>query len=410
MASNTTMDDGTPILLYFTGFMATASLQVIAPVIPIYFREELGVPLGLVGLLVPLLFLSSAAGKILITFYLREGGVPNALLTGCILMASSPILYLFAGSPLQAGLVRILHGLGFSLFSTAGLSLASFTSSRDRDRSIGLYTLALSLGLMVGPGIGSLGLKFLGLRSAFLLASAASLTASISSAAVKMSMREARGGGDADPGDSKVSSEALYKVVRDRGFQAAFLCYLGFSIYYGAVIAYAPIYLRMGYGFEASLVSLVFLLYFLMAAVGRAIIPGILSVFRPPGVLLLGLINVVVTSSLLYVVKGSLAASACLILAGLSHGVIFPSAAVIVSHEADSSAILPAANAVYLMGFDVGTTIGPVMVSGIASSISVQAAILASAAPSMLLIPFLASYSRRRPMEKEKEKGINQDS
>lgn len=393
------VDGRLPMLLYFTGFMATASLQIIAPTIPIYFREELGAPLEVVGLLVSLLFLSSAAGKVLITFHLREGDVPNALLAGCLLMASSPILYLAARSPLQAGLVRILHGIGFSLFSTAGLSLASFTSStdKDRDRSIGLYTLALSLGLMVGPGVGSVGLRFLGVGSAFLLASTASLTASLSAATLKMKMRmrDGKGGVDVNPTGLKASPKAVFKVLAGRPFQTAFLCYLGFSIYYGAVIAYAPIYLRADYGFEASLVSLVFLLYFLMAAVGRALIPRILALFKPLGVLLLGLVNVAVTAILLYMLRGSIAASACLILGGLSHGVIFPSTAVIVSHGAESPAILPAANAIYLLGFDIGTTIGPVMVSGIASSISVKAAILASAAPSLLLIAFLASYPRR---------------
>ncbi|MEM2865100.1 MAG: MFS transporter [Candidatus Bathyarchaeia archaeon] len=402
MASNPKADRGTPILLYFTGFMATASQQVIAPVIPIYFREGLGAPLELVGLLVSLLFFSSAASKILITLYLRERDVPNALLVGCVLMASSPLLYLIAGSPLQAGLVRILHGLGFSLFSTAGLSLASLTSSGDRDRSIGLYTLALSLGLMVGPGIGSLGIRLLGFESAFFLASAASLSASLSSTSLKMGIRRIIGGMEADSTGFKASPGTVFKVLKGGEFQTAFLCYLGFSIYYGAVIAYAPIYLRGSYGFEADLVSLIFLLYFLMTVVGRTLIPRMLSVFKPSGVLLLGLINVAVTAILLYALRGPLAASAPLVLAGLSHGVIFPSAAVIVSHGVESSAILPAANAVYLLGFDLGTTIGPVMVSGIASSINVQAAILASAAPSMVLIPFLASHSRGRRMEKEK--------
>ncbi|MEM2122823.1 MAG: MFS transporter [Candidatus Bathyarchaeia archaeon] len=407
MASNTLANGRLPLMLYFTGFMATASLQVVAPVVPLYFREKLDAPLELIGLLVSLLFLSSAAGKILLTLHLREKAVPNALLSGCILMALSPVLYLTAESPLQAGLVRVLHGLGFSLFSTAGLSLASIASStdKDRDRSIGFYTLALSLGLMVGPGVGSLGVRFLGLDSAFLLASAVSLSASLSSAIMKKKMHRLPGEAEPDPEGFKASPRAMFKILMDRGFQTAFLCYLGFSIYYGAIIAYAPIYLRTSYGFEADLVSLIFLFYFMVAAAGRIAIPRMLSLFKPSGMLLLGLMNVAGTAVLLYLIRSPLAASALLILAGLSHGVIFPSAAVIVSHEAGSSPILPAANAVYLLSFDLGTTIGPVMTSGIASSISIQAAILASAAPSLILILFLASYPQRR--RTRGEKGIN---
>lgn len=383
-------------LLYLTGFVITASQQILAPLIPIYFKEAVGASLEVVGLLVALLFLSSAAGKILITLYLRRN-IPTMLLIGCVLLASSPILYLITRSQTLIGSVRILHGLGFSLFATAGLSLASLIPSADKDKSIGHYTLALSLGLMVGPGVGSIGVRYLGFRSAFLLSSAAGTIASISSLIVKAGFRN-----EASPDRSGTPLGDAFKVFRSKLFQTAFLCYLSFSIFYGAIIAYAPIHLKVTYGLEADIVSLIFFLYFLVTVISRFLIPRFLSTLKPLGTLLLGFVSVITAAMLIYLLRDPLSVAAGLVMVGLSHGIIFPSAAIIVSGEAVSPSTLPAANAVYLLGFDLGAMLGPISVSSIASSISIPAAILTAATPAFFATPLLAAYFRRTY-----RKGIN---
>ena len=383
-------------LLYLTGFMITSSQQILAPLIPIYFKEEVGASLEVVGLLVALLFLSSAAGKILITLYLGRNA-PAMLLMGCILLASSPILYLLTRSQTLIGSIRILHGLGFSFFATAGLSLASLIPSTDKDKSIGFYTLALSLGLMVGPGVGSIGVRYLGFRSAFLLSSAAGIIASISSLIVRAGFRD-----EASYERSGTPLGDTFKVFRSKLFQTAFLCHLSFSIFYGAIIAYAPIHLKAAYRFEADIVSLIFFLYFLVTVISRFLIPRFLSMLKPLGTLLLGFVNAIITAMLIYLLRDPLSVAASLVMVGLSHGIIFPSAAIIVSGEAASPSTLPAANAVYLLGFDLGAMLGPVSVSSIASSVSIPAAILTAAAPVFFVTPFLAAYFRRTY-----RKGIN---
>ncbi|NIM45689.1 MAG: MFS transporter, partial [Nitrososphaeria archaeon] len=109
-----------------------------------------------------------------------------------------------SNSTLWVGVIRVLHGLGLSLFIISGLSLATLISTKEKIRSIGIFTLTASLGMMIGPGVASLGVRFLGFRGAFLLSMIASSMACVFSLVI---LRRFRG----DPGleESRASLKTI---------------------------------------------------------------------------------------------------------------------------------------------------------------------------------------------------------
>ncbi len=381
-------------LLYLASILVMVSYHILEPLIPLYFKEGLGAPLEIVGLLVSLLFLSAAAWKILITVFLRIRRASAAFLIGCALLAASPILYLSSNSTLWVGVIRVLHGLGLSLFIISGLSLATLISTKEKIRSIGIFTLTASLGMMIGPGVASLGVRFLGFRGAFLLSMIASSMACVFSLVI---LRRFRG----DPGleESRASLKTILQTVGSRYFQMAFWCLFSLSFFYGVVIAYAPVHLKTTYDLEANVVALVFFLYSSASVVSRFLTPRIISLISTRGTLIAGFVNMMLMAVSLYLLKDIVSFSAALVIAGFSHGVVFPTAAIMIS-DMISPATLTAANAVYLLAFDIGAMLGPVATLNIVSKYGIPSAILSASTPAFILVLILAISLTVRDWEK----------
>jgi len=79
------------------------------------------------------------------------------LTAGLVIFTLSPFLYPLATNLSQLGLVRAFHGLASAMFLPAATSLVVETSTQDRwGETLGWFTTATQLALVVGPMLGGL--------------------------------------------------------------------------------------------------------------------------------------------------------------------------------------------------------------------------------------------------------------
>ncbi len=296
-----------------------ASNNMLMTTIPLLARYDFHFSNTLIGLL--------SALTALMTFL--SSGLINSRLRSCCrrlaLIASSvaytvvyPLFWL--SSPLTIWLLSAIAGftLGF-LMPNIITSASLLPDRRARERLLNIYTLSLSISLILGPAIESLILKHYSLKESFLFFTIFPILALAIAPLIRFP--EERGG------DSLIT---VNNVLSNPGFLTAVLNIATYNVVFSFLMAFGGIYARDSFGLSYSMVETLFSLFFITSFLGRlylSIKPAerlwplmssavLLTVI---GVTMIGLTS----SSLIYIIA--------LLLLGIPHGITYPLSVVAIS-------------------------------------------------------------------------------
>jgi MFS family permease len=159
------------IALYFSSFLVAAGIQTIEPVLTLYV-QSMGVHRHS-ETISGLIFATSALGTVVASVYLGKLGDrigSQRILIICLLC--SAISYLpeaFVTNPYMFSFLRLLNGVFIGgLIPSINALLRRSTASEHQGITFGLNQTAMSLGNVLGPLLGSLLDKELGIASIFL--------------------------------------------------------------------------------------------------------------------------------------------------------------------------------------------------------------------------------------------------
>lgn len=369
------------------GLFFAFSYLMINPILPIYSVNKVGANISEVAVIVALGSLASALSKFITGTMVRVKNGLKVLLFGLIVFTICNYLYLEALNPRHLMIVRFLHGISFGVIVTLALSLVSFIAGKGlRGRSIGLYSGIIGLGLMAGPGIGSVIIEFWSLESIFLILSFLGLIPIILTLYllhVNVKVQE-------DHREELRSFKVFQKILSNPIVLISFLAYLIYSIFFGTLNTFMPIYLNRILDISAQSVSAIFFGFFLLAALVRLKLDSIAKKIEDRVGIIVGFVTYIILSLLIFMVPGKYLVICSVVLMGLSHGIIFPLLAIRISRTVPYENLIMA-NAIFLTAFDVGTFIGPTSTSILAEYYSIPLAIVASILPATVILPFLLS-------------------
>jgi MFS family permease len=290
--------------------------------------------------------------------------------TGCYTLAN--LVYALCGSLPLLLFGRVLHGFGLSNYSTASSAfLADISPPRRRAEAMGYYAVAMDIGLLGGPALAFILVKFTGLQHIFLLTAGLACVAFLISIPVK----EHR-----PPREGPLPAWKLKTgLVSKSALPAAWMAFcLGMGV--GPILAFIAIFARHrgidnpGLFFTIQALALMVSRTFsgrLSDRRGRlyVIVPGLLSIAA-------GLILLPFTHSLI-----QLMLSAAFI--GLGFGSAQPATmALAVDLVSDNERGM--AVSTYYLGFDSGISTGSFAIGAIATSLGFNAAWIIAAACTML--------------------------
>jgi MFS family permease len=158
------------LAIQFLVLMSYSSMAVLN-LLPLYFEHIGGKP-GEIGFYVGLFSFAAFFSRPLGGWLLSRQKPKKILVAGLIVMLGSTISYLFIKRlDWVLGLIRLFHGLGFSLFILAALFMAVMkTQERERAYAIGVISVGFMLPLLVVPLLGEEVIKKFGYFFFFLLA------------------------------------------------------------------------------------------------------------------------------------------------------------------------------------------------------------------------------------------------
>jgi MFS family permease len=167
------------VLGFFAQFAYSSVFCLLIPTIPIYLLRlgssevEIGVLIG--SLSASALIFRPLVGKALLRIPEKQ-----FMIAGCGLYVLSSVAYLFAPPFWPMLVVRVFHGIGSALFSTAAFTLvANITPESHRGQLLSYYFVAINIAFTLSPYFGMLIINHLNFTVLFLVCTALSLSALI---------------------------------------------------------------------------------------------------------------------------------------------------------------------------------------------------------------------------------------
>jgi MFS family permease len=234
------------VLSFFAQLCFSSVFCILIPTIPIYLSKfqakesEIGILVGIFS--VSSLILRPFVGKALLT-------IPERLFMVCgtLIYATSSLAYIFAPPFWPLFWLRIFHGVGLALFSTASFTfIANITPQAQRGQSLSYFSLSMNLSWALGPFFGMLLINHFGFRVMFLVCAGLSLASLWM--ATKLSKQTIPMENQSPMSDSYLSRAAL---------PFSFVAFL-LSVIWGTLAAFFPLY-ALGHGVSNPGIFFIFL-------------------------------------------------------------------------------------------------------------------------------------------------------
>ncbi|MGQ9515475.1 MAG: MFS transporter [Thermoproteota archaeon] len=343
-------------------FFITSASQVVSPILSLYATETLGASVIDVGTIISAFSIASSITRFPLALLASRGKGKTILLAS---YASLCPIFLAQGlvtNVLHLILLRIVGGFFFAIIGPFSLALSTFSvPSGSRDSAVAMYTGYVAMGLMAGPAVGTISVTFFGARSTFFIASSLSMLGFMF---VLIGARDIEMKG----GERPSSLSSIKDAISNRFFIMCFLAIFCFSFQVTVVSAYAPLYARQNFGMDDATVSAIFFAYSIFLVLTRLSIKHLSTRIRRRTLLSLGLANSAMMILFISFSPSVVLFFICYSLLGFSHGIVPPSAALIVAGSVEPSELV-VANSIYFNSWDLGAMIGPFVTASMAESL-----------------------------------------
>ena len=171
------MPTGTELLLWIIMILSNAFYAMSAPFLPVIFEQK-SISLDYVGVVFASFSVALIIFSPMVTGWIEKFGQPNLLGFGLGLMGVSTFAFAYAMDfeeekyVIGVSLVlRFIQGIAGAILNTASYSFASllFPNKHKLESAIQMLEATASLGLILGPIIGSSIYTWLGFKGAFVL-------------------------------------------------------------------------------------------------------------------------------------------------------------------------------------------------------------------------------------------------
>ena len=273
------------ILSFFAQFAFSSVFCILIPTFPIYL-SSFGTKEAEIGVLVGILSVSSLILRPFVGRALLRIPEKKFMIAGAFLYILSSMAYLFAPPFWPLLIVRILHGIGLALFSTAAFTLiANISPEAHRGQSLSYYYLSINLAFVLAPYFGMLLINQFKFSVLFLVCTALSLC----SLFITTRLSKIQGAPLEDPSTKK------QPFLSREAFPSAIMAFM-VNIIWGAVTAFFPLY---AVSLGVSNPGLFFGALAIIHVVGRALGGRILDLYSRERVIFPCLIAYIIAMSIL---------------------------------------------------------------------------------------------------------------
>lgn len=346
----------------------------ITPLLSLFALTYLDATKEELGYIMSAFFIASVASKLIIGFLIKQKHLFTLQTFSLIIMVLSPVFYVFSGNVLAFALVRIIHGFGFAVMFLSCLTIATILIGEKNNFSISILMAFTAIGMTLAPLLSTIFTFYFDIPTTFLLVSGItclSLPLSIYLTSKKNLLF--------DKATEKLSlKEITDSFFKEKWFTSSFLAYFAYALIYGTITTYVPPYARQSFGFADYQITAMFFGLFIFTIFTRALLIKRNEKTFLKHILLSSLIFTILLLILLGIIKDPTLFASTFVLIGIGHGFIYPITAILVSNGSPPEHRLEA-NTLFLISFDLGNVIGPMVASLMVSFMPLNYVLIGSA-------------------------------
>lgn len=276
--------------------------------------------------------------------------------------------------------------LGF-LMPNIITSASLLPDRRARERLLNIYTLSLSISLILGPAIESVILRYVSLKQSFMYFEAFPLLALAISFLVRFPREDE--GGDA---------VSMFRVLSNPGFIAAVINIATYNIVFSYLMTFGGIYARDAFSMSYSQVELLLSSFFITSFLGRLYL-SIKPAERLWPYMAASVAMSVTGLALAYITQNPIIYVVALLILGIPHGLTYPLSVVSIS-RAFRPEERNAANSIFFSFMMLIGIVTPGIMGYVADSVGLRNSFAVLIPPVLILLYVLSRFVT--PVDKPK--------
>lgn len=378
--------------LLLVGFLGRLGYEMVRSPITALYARQLGAPLAVIGLLVAGVTITGIFVKLPSGALADVFGFKRLIVTGSVVKATAPFLYLPVRTWQWLLPVRLFHGLATAIYAPAASALVASIYARQRAQRLGIYSAAENAGIVLGPALGGFVLYASTFNVAFLVAGAIGIMALLVALSVPVD-RPAEEPSDAREPVLRRVRRGVLEIVSSPPIlitgAVEGVMFLGF----GTLQAYLPLY-AAGIHLNTAEIGLLFAVQGVLSIFGRPVMGSVSDRIGRPPLIVAGIVVCAGTIVLIphIVVFGPLLVVSALF--GLGMGGVTPSTTATIA-DLSKARRYGAAMGVFGSIWDTGHATGPVLAGILVGAFGYQPAFLViGIIMAASLVPFITIVTR----------------
>ena len=229
------------LTLFGAGLLFWFSITSLLPVLPLYIqhvggtKQEIGLVMGCfaIGLLCSRSWLGQTADR---------QGRRIVILVGTVVVGIAPLGYLLATSIPELMLLRAFHGISIAAFTTGYSALVvDIAPAKQRGELIGYMSLAIPIGMAVGPALGGYTQEYFGYSTLFLISSLAGFLAWFCALQIKEKKIDIKSNQE---NEESLPSRNFWELMINPALSIPAIILLMIGLLFGSLITFLPLYIE----------------------------------------------------------------------------------------------------------------------------------------------------------------------
>ncbi|MGG1399930.1 MFS transporter [Bacillus salipaludis] len=179
------------ISISLSNFFLFLTFYILLVTLPIFALKEFHSSASQAGLMTTVFLLSAIISRPLAGQWLERAGSRKVLLTALIIFAGASLFYFFPKSITGFLIIRLLHGVGFGMATTAaGTIVADLIPASRRGEGMGYFVMSINMAMVLGPFLGLLAIQQWGSSWLFSLTLVVAIGALLTGLSIKLPKKE----------------------------------------------------------------------------------------------------------------------------------------------------------------------------------------------------------------------------
>ncbi|RZD15907.1 MAG: MFS transporter [Candidatus Acididesulfobacter guangdongensis] len=385
-----------------------ANTMMVQSINPLFVKYILHTNLVYVGIATAVYAASTLSVRYIVSIRVKPVHITKFIIVGMILFSMTMLGYFFSDSLLEFLLFVVISGFATAIIMPFLLSLVNFVSDKkDIEKNLTIYSLMLSLALVIGPVLGTLLLAVLNIRYIYLLlfvfaAAGVFFAIKINKTAKNKIKAKMCQDNNIIYGESKQNNnddniniaqkikqkkdKLIFRLFKNKKFLEVIFYNTVFSICFASIVAFGGVYARNNFNAPYFLITLLFAIFFISSLLTRIALLFLTKKGKIKQKMNIMNISILLSSlsfAAMFLSNNIIFYALALVLLGIPHALIFPIGTMRISEVVEVKQIV-AANTIYQSNFDIGGIIGPFFLAYIGEAYSIKLVFLSLAVFLML--------------------------